>query len=186
MSCAVDIGQDDAEKARRRPEHVLGPDKGQWPSWRRVYPAGRMADVAGGEGDDKGAADKPPEPEVEWTEYVLSVPCCPPTEARPTDGPIYRRIGPEGLKTWAELGRGTRKPDVERCRCAALSVFTDLESLRAAAKVHEYTAVQPVVVALLKPEHGVIARTGPTRGHHSLWLRKKHMDARESLFKAAP
>jgi hypothetical protein len=131
-----------------------------------------------------GTTDQPPEPE--WTEHVLTVPCCPPAEAMPTNGPVYRRIGPEGLKTWAELGRSNKKSDAERCRCAALSVFTDVESLRAAAKVHEHMATQPVVVALLHPEHGLIARTGPTRGHHSLWLRRKHMDARGSLFKAAP
>jgi|SRR5579872_2215113 len=161
-------------------------EKPQRLRWHGVYPARRMADVAGGKGEEKAAPEKPPEPEPEWTEHVLAVPCCPPAEASPVDGTVYRRDGKDGLQTYAELGRYTKAPDAKRCQAAAFSVFLDIESLRAAANVHEYMAAEPVFVAYLKPEHGVIARTGNTRGHHSLWLRKKHMDARESLFKVAP
>jgi hypothetical protein len=143
-----------------------------------------MADAAGGEGPDRSAPEV--HPELEWTDHVLSVPGCPPPEAVATEGPVYRRVGPEGLMTWAEMAKGTNKPHAERCRCAAFSVFRDRESLKAAASVHESWAAQPVVVVHLTPEHGVMARTGNTRGHHSLWLRKKHMDSRETLFKAAP
>jgi hypothetical protein len=143
-----------------------------------------MADAGGGRDAERSAPETKPEPE--WTDHVLQVPSCPPAEASPTNGPVYRRVGPEGLKTWAELRRGKPKLDLERCQYAAFSVFTDLDSLRAAANVHGYMAAQPVIVAQLTPEHGLIARTGRTPGHHSLWLRKKHMDAREGLFKALP
>jgi hypothetical protein len=139
-------------------------------------------------GEKEGSADASPKaPERAWSDEVLAVPYCPPTGAVATGGAVYRRVTPEGHKTWAQLRRGKRNAsDSERCEYAALTVFVDIDALRAAAKVHAYMAEQPIAVAVLTSDHGVIARTCRTPGHHSLWLRRHHLESVDALFKVLP
>jgi hypothetical protein len=147
-----------------------------------------MVDDGAGPGETEEKQHEEPEHlQQEWSDDVRGLPSCPPADAVPTGGTVYRRQSGDRHQTYKEQNKCRKGAGhEEQCRCASISVFSDIESLRDAAKVHVYMAAQPILRADLSKEHGVIARTGTTPGHCSLWLRRKYLAIRDRLFEPVP
>jgi hypothetical protein len=121
----------------------------------------------------------------EWPAHIASVQGCPLPDAAPVDGPIFRRIAgaSDDWKSYRELRKiGKNAPAAKHCQSAALSCYRDLNALKQILAVHEAWATQQIVVAHLRPEHGVIKQTGNDPNHHSLWLRSAHHKNCADLF----
>jgi hypothetical protein len=143
----------------------------KWRAWYRCS-------VSEGNGSEGKQAISPAEPrEPEWPSHFPAR-GCPPNDAVPVQGRVYRRCG-SGDGDWksaAERGAFKNKPAAIR---AALSSYLDLELLREKVAVHEEWWI---AFADLAAEHGKIKQTeGP--GHYSLWLTRAALAARDELFK---
>lgn len=128
----------------------------------------------------------PQESAVRWPAHIQSIPQCPPSDALPASGTLYRRRD-DGLsrkERYDNEGKGHKlKKDI--CQCAALSCYDDLTLLREILKVHEGWSDGGIVQAKLAHEHGLIKKTnGP--GHYSLWLNAQTHAQYAELFRSVP
>lgn len=128
----------------------------------------------------------PHEPTVRWPDHIQSVPQCPPPDAAPTSGTLYRRRD-DGLsrkERYEKEGRA-HKLKKDKCQCAALSCYDDLTLLKEILNVHEEWSDSIIVYAKLTHEHGVMKKTnGP--GHYSLWLNAQSHARYQDLFRSEP
>lgn len=95
---------------------------------------------------------------------------CPPADAQPAGGPVYRIVSnnpptEHDLKSYAELGLGeTATP----CRRVALSVYPSREQAQHHQRMRPYIGTM-VGRATLAPEHGCTKLTAPASGHMAWW-----------------
>lgn len=126
------------------------------------------------------------QPEQEWPAHMAELPGCPQTEgASPVNCLVYRRVtgSDDDWRSYRERGKTSTKKKM--CQLAALSSYIDLTEFRKILDVHESWPVLGIVVADLRPEHGVIKQTnGPH--HYSLWLRRRFYENCAELFVAVP
>jgi len=164
--------------------YVCAPESCQ--AWSRLAYARRFMSDKGKSGDDT-TAQVPAE--REWSDDVHSASNCPPDGCEKASGPVYRRvtgrIKERGHRTYAE--EGMCQPGMDKCDCASLSCYRDLELLRERMQVKKYMAKQAIVRADLTEEHGVMKQTGTDEAHWSVWLRRKVLPQQiDSMFKVVP
>lgn len=71
------------------------------------------------------------------------------------------------FKSYVELGLEDER--ASECVRAGLSTFDSYESANALKGALRYFRSHTVKCANLDKSHGVYKRTGPTKGHHTLW-----------------
>lgn len=121
---------------------------------------------------------------VHWPSHIQSVPQCPPPDAVPASGILYRRQD-DGLSRKERYEKAGRKLKKDKCQCAALSCYDDLTLLKEILTVHEAWSNCEIVQAKLDHEHGLMKKTnGP--GHYSLWLNAQSHARYIELFQSAP
>jgi len=109
-------------------------------------------------------------------------PSCPPEDAAPTGGDVYRFVGndppkPDDMRSWLELGLGKGRD----CQRAALSCSLTREHLEEVRRAVPTRRSDRIARATLSVEHGKLAQTGAL-GHHSLWLRHRFHSSIHRLF----
>lgn len=109
-------------------------------------------------------------------------PNCPGRDTLPTGGSVFRLLKgtDEDWKSALELDRYKQHP---ACQRAALSCYIALDEARQGLRIMR--RFHAIARAELASQHGRIKQTGQA-WHHSLWLRKVHLDAHSSLFTVVP
>jgi hypothetical protein len=115
----------------------------------------------------------------DWPASTASYPQCPPADAEPATGVVFRLYRNEDdWKTYRELGKA------RSCLACGFSVFRDLDRVRSKFSVRANSAtVYRVFAATLEAEHGRLMATGSS-GHYTLWLRRAHHVRVRDLFSA--
>ena len=135
--------------------------------------------------DGESAQERVPEPE--WPEHLP--PRCPPDDAMPLDGIVYRfvtgaPVTPQDMKSHAQ---DEKAEGAEPCVRAGLSVFRDLAHVQFLLGTPRWLEHR-IASAALSPEHGKIKQTGKARAkkHHTMWLRRSVIGTAHTLFEVLP
>lgn len=103
---------------------------------------------------------------------------CPPLDAKPVDGEIFRglrssKLCPDEFKSFHELGR--EKDSDDQCMACGLSVWVGEAEYRHARGLLPWVRRWGVAKARLKPQHGMIKKNGTDgRPHNTLWPDVSH------------
>jgi hypothetical protein len=178
----------DVGAGARYPAPVFSHQNSQRLSLRGVYFRRRMGDGEGAAvGDEEAGASPEVAPEPEWpAHFPLD---CPPGDAVPLNGVVYRFVGgaavtPDDMKSHTERGIAEGADPSDR---AGLSVFLDLVHARFLLATPRWSASR-IASADLSPEHGQIKQTGKAKvkKHHTMWLRRHVVVTAHELFSVLP
>jgi hypothetical protein len=120
----------------------------------------------------------------EWPSHFP--PNCPATDIPDTNGPVYHYVWQDvsrDYKSAYDRGVYTKMPE---CPRVALSCFVKLDhAVQTRGILRGLFGTCKIACAELRPEHGRIKATPHSRnpGHHSLWLRAKHLKRCSELFR---
>ena len=99
---------------------------------------------------------------------------CPPIDAQPAPGPIYRKIAGK-VATAADFASDVESNktncDATLCECWGCSIWCDEESVALALDLFPFWKKKYIVVGTPGNQHGVLKHT-PTDsqpGHHTFW-----------------
>lgn len=106
---------------------------------------------------------------MQWPDFFPEG--CPPDNARPANGDVFRLISAarpkeKDFKSYWELGRAT-----DSCVSCGLSVYTDSSDILRLFNRIPGLRKKKVIIGTLKPEMGQIKKTANyERSHHTWWL----------------
>ena len=115
--------------------------------------------------------------ELEWPDYYPEN--CPPAEAKPTSGTVYRLVvhdpaQEEDFKTSFEENprRFNNKPDIKNCGLSVQTDIQDSEQLKKAMKMVPRFKNSQIAEGELNPTLGLIQHTPSSeyKSHHSWWV----------------
>ena len=115
--------------------------------------------------------------ELEWPDYYPEN--CPPAEAKPASGTVYRLVvhdpaQEEDFKTSFEENprRFNNKPDIKNCGLSVQTDIQDSEQLKKAMKMVPRFKNSQIAEGELNPTLGLIQHTPSSeyKSHHSWWV----------------